>query len=343
MSEQNTEATTEMDASAVDSAQEVPATEQTLEEKIEALADQPAQEEAAIDAKATEGETGEVVDAAEAEGAELKYQPNFGFKVKDKEYEIDEWARSLITDEESEKKVKELFEKAYGLDHVKANRDEIREERNGFKSTLEQQNGLLYDWQYMIDQKDFSALFKAVEINPRDIMMWALKQAELQEAGPDARAAYEQDWQVKRQNRILDQQYSLQQQQLEQMQRDQVTNEYNYLVSTPDISTYKEAFDQRNGANAFANEVALRGEAYERAGNANISVKEVIDEVMKRFPMASAEPAQDATPASSQQQTAPSMPKEVPVIPSTGSGGSSSPAQKEFKSLDELKAFANKF
>lgn len=64
------------------------------------------------------------------------YTPNFKYSVRGQEKEISEKYRALIKDAESEKELKELFEKAEGLDFVKQDRASLKAEHEGFKQQI---------------------------------------------------------------------------------------------------------------------------------------------------------------------------------------------------------------
>lgn len=57
--------------------------------------------------------------SAQKPGETPAFSPNFKLKVMEQEREIPELLRPLIKDAESEKAVRELVEKAYGLEYVK--------------------------------------------------------------------------------------------------------------------------------------------------------------------------------------------------------------------------------
>jgi hypothetical protein len=63
------------------------------------------------------------------------YTPNTKFKVMDKEHEFDAWLAPHIKDAETEKKAKELYEKAYGLDYVKPKYEASQKELEQYKTT----------------------------------------------------------------------------------------------------------------------------------------------------------------------------------------------------------------
>ena len=71
--------------------------------------------------------------------AEPPFKPNTKYKVMDKEYEIPKELQAVMKDAASERMVRELYEKAGGLDVVKTKLNDTRVERDNFatsKSTV---------------------------------------------------------------------------------------------------------------------------------------------------------------------------------------------------------------
>lgn len=97
----------------------------------------PAPESAEVTTQDTDVDNGGEIATQAPETAEAEaipaYVPNFKYTVGGKEKEVDEMFRSLITDAEKEKKIREVFERADGLDLVKQSRAEIKTHFDTFK------------------------------------------------------------------------------------------------------------------------------------------------------------------------------------------------------------------
>jgi len=97
----------------------------------EGLGDADLEEEVTIDEDLDdddEGKKEEVVDEDESEEEAAAYNSDFKYRVKDREFEVDDFLRSIITDEATEKQVVDLLTKAKGLEDTVKSRDKLREE-----------------------------------------------------------------------------------------------------------------------------------------------------------------------------------------------------------------------
>jgi hypothetical protein len=274
-------------------------------------------------AAAGAGATGGEGDAGKAPAA---YAPNFKYKVLKEEKEIPEWARPFVTSADVEKNVRELFEKADGIEAVKTHRDQLVVGH--------------------LQRGDLDIFFEALNIPEATVLKYALYRLQLKE-NPQQFAAHEQMRQIQLQNLQL-------QQQLEQSN----SGYTNIAVQTremqldthlgrPELLTAVQSFDQRVGKpGAFRTEVIKRGKMY-AAMEQDAPVEQVVSEVLQLIGWqgqstqaqpnvqngagAAAAPAAGAgTPAAGQAK---------PTLPNVRGKGTS-PAQKVFKSTEELRKHA---
>ncbi len=307
---------------------EIEASEEVVEENLSSLEDLNAATDKAL------------AEPAAAEEAAPSYEPNYGFKVLDEEHEVEEWLRPLMKDTESEGKVRELCEKAFGLDFVKTERDKVREELSGVKGEFDTQSQNLQRLSGYVEKNDLTTFFHEIGITNDVLINHALTLAERKTMPVEQQQAYDNQWQSQRRAELMEQQYNGLQDKMLAQQNQQTVYEYNNEVSKPEVSQFQLAFDQRNGSGAFANEVARRGQLYEFQGNDTISVSQLVQEVVNfggGFQAQQAQPAATGVPGPEQVVQA----QQVPVIPNTGSSGGQSPAQKEIKTLEDLQKIAN--
>ena len=258
------------------------------------------------------------------------YTPNYKFKVMDKELEFDEFVRPSITSKEHEQKLKELYEKAYGIDEVKKLRDNIRDEYKTYKEQANPVLDMVSKATKAYHADDLDTTFEILGIPKNKILQYAVKQIQLEDLSPEQKAAYNQDRQFKRE-------YLTQQEQLQQMQAEvestktqQRAWELDQAISKPEVAQFAQAFDQRNGPGAFRNEIIMYGASRFQLTKEDLSPEQIISDIVKKYGMqATQSQVANQTP---QQMTAP---KEVPVIP-VAKGGSSSPAYRQVKSLKDL-------
>ena len=132
------------------------------------------------------------------------------------------------------------------------------------------------------------------------------------------------------------QQFAATRDELSQLQRRQVVSEYNVELSKPDVQQFQLAFDQRNGEGSFAAEVAERGKYHESVNKTVLPISQLVGEIVGRFGGFTA--AAPPVPGNGQVPNSQGVvsPQNLPVIPNTGGGGGSSPAQKVITSVADL-------
>lgn len=280
--------------------------------------------------------------AADPAAPPAPYQPNFKFKVMDKEHEVPEWLRAAIKDEKTNKEAIELFEKAYGLDHVKPKYKQTREEFQALKGTHEGLTKQLKTAGHYLKNGDLDSYFDYLQINPQYVMQWAIEKAQYSQLDENGRRQYDERNSARR--RAID--LELRQGELESSSQSQLQELFqehlNMALERPDVQTFKEQFNARVGnPNAFMEEVAMRGEAiFQRTGK-NPPPHQVIQEVMRLYghSVQSAAAPAPAAPTNNPGQAAPQAPAKPPVIPHV-SGRNASPTNQVSKSIDDIRKAA---
>jgi murein DD-endopeptidase MepM/ murein hydrolase activator NlpD len=291
---------------------------------------------------ASTAQASEAASAAEAQSSQSQqavdapaWTPDYKFKVMDEEKEVDELLRPAITDQEKQAKIKELYEKAYGLDHVKAKREQLEKEYNDYKGQTAPVLDNLKQVGAYLKNKDFGSFFNTFKLTDEDILQYAIKRLEYLEADPAKRQLIEAQEQEK--TRLA--QTSLENEQLREWKKQQETNafvnEFQATLSKPDYSSISQQFDARAGTQgAFRNAVIMHGQTLSRQAGRTIPVEEVVQNLVQTYglsQMASQpSPAQTAATGSSDS----SQRKDtLPKIKSTGS----SPVASKVKSISDLK------
>jgi hypothetical protein len=103
------------------------------------------------------------------------YKPNFKFKALGKEMEIDKFLHDAIKDAESEKKIRELYEKAHGLDYIKPMRDRLQEEN---QALVQEKQGMDYQLKalsHFVQTDNMGAFFQALKIPEDKVLKYALE------------------------------------------------------------------------------------------------------------------------------------------------------------------------
>lgn len=266
------------------------------------------------------------------------YQPNFKFKVKDQEKEIDEWLRPVVKDAETEKKLKELHERAFGLDEVKSSRDsfktkyeDVNTKYTGLEKSLQTLSGY-------VQRGDYDSFFQSLQIPKESILKYAINELRYNELPQDQKA------QIDQQKRFQQEQYAFQSQseQHAAQMREFGMQQLNFEMSKPDVSQVVQSFDQRMGPGAFQREVINRGAYYEQVHGKTLPASQLISEVLA---IVSPSAGQQAVPPSASAQAAQTTPSQgvqpqqeaKPTVKVFQGGGNASPVKKQINSLDDLR------
>jgi len=220
--------------------------------------------EAPKEATPTQSESPTIVGGAPQEAPQ--YQPNFKFKVKDAEHEIPEAFRSVVKDPETEKKVREIFEKAYGLDEVKQSRDKYQTQIKELTEREQKQYAPIMrqvmEAEAHYKRNDIGAVFKTLGIPENKVYEWALHQAKLADLPEDQKRIYTQSEEARRQEYQAQTQMEQMREQMMTLQVSQRNQELSAALTKSDVAALVQAFDAKQGAGAFQDEAIRLGQYY---------------------------------------------------------------------------------
>lgn len=281
--------------------------------------------------------------AVEAAKAPPAYTPNYRFKVLDKEHEFDEIVRPVITNEAVEKKLRELYEKSYGLDSVKTKYQESKQQLEEFKPQVEQYKaimGTIDQARSAYERGDFEQLFKHLAIDQQKVLQWVVSKVNYEQLPPEQKQLYDRQLAAEREAYSVKQENARLKSEQEKQEMAALEEQLKMLTSLrPDVASYEQAFNSRVGKpDAFRNELLLRGDFAWRTSKKRMTAFEAADEVMRMYgPLA---PQMQGAPGQQNPSTPVTHQSTVPVLPNVR-GGSASPLKgKKPKSLDELRALA---
>ena len=282
------------------------------------------------------------------------YTPNFKFVASDAEHEIPEFVRGVIKDADTEKKIKEIFEKAYGLDTVKARMAEFKTEHSQLKRNFNDLIGGIQELRELYQGGDLDGFFDRLKIPVDRILQYALDKVTYNELPPEQRKVLDERLAAQRQTRELEKQNQAQ----IQDSFDSITRAKGLLLDAslarPDIQSIARAFESSPGRKPgdFRRAVCEHGEYvwFKSNGQMDLTPEEAISQVMSRYGLTPAiaqggtQPLQaNANPNVAQSNgtlnSVPKPPNQVPVIPNVA-GRTSSPLKEKPKSIDDLKKLA---
>lgn len=270
------------------------------------------------------------------------FMPNFKFKVMDKEHEIAEMFRPLIKDADTEKQIKELHEKAYGLDTVKQRFNEFRDQFKTTKSRLEQYDTQLNDLRETFKRGDLENWFKMMGVPEEKILQWVVNKAQYQQLPPEQRKVLDEKRAAENEAFQLRKEREGYQQQIQERGRQAKQYALQVELAKPDVKAFSDQFNARAGTpEAFFEEVRRTGEYawYQSNGKVDLTPEQAIQQVMARWG-ALAKPA-EAPLIPPKGISQPSMPaQQAPAIPNVAGRQSNTVAKSKPKSLADLKKLA---
>lgn len=269
------------------------------------------------------------------------YTPNFKVKVMNKEHEIPEMYRGLMKDAETEKQVREIFERSIGLDVVKAERARLQEEHKQVKGEHETLTRSLKTLSDFLNNGDLEAFFSSVKITDEQIMRYAAEKLQYGDLNDQQRRQYDEAREAKRRAYWEEQEKLSYQAQVEQFHVEQRQAQLSQVMSAPDVAHVVEAFDQRHGPGSFQSEVIQLGQMIWSTQQRDATPQELVSHLARKYgafiqPQQSQPQVPPSQPAQQQAPKAPQAPKQVPVIPTPSSSGGVSPAQRTVRTTEDL-------
>lgn len=301
----------------------------------------------------------------------LKYKSSVWNKetkaLEQKEFEIDDRFKEIMKDPEAEKLVRELHEKAQGIEGMKERLtlerqriQEVSQESTGLKNQINDARSI-YQKAIQGAKTDetkilhLESFFKKLDIPNNVIFEYAIQHAKLLEMDPSQRNAIVGHLQAEQQADELRLQQSQSEQTTQQLIHQAHSQAMNMVLERPEVKALSEAFDARTGTpGSFAQKVWDEGNiAYVTQNGKVLTPEQAVQAAIARYsltnspllPPAKENTGNPAAPASAapngvgvnQGNGKRVVQRETKVIPNVTGSGSASPAQsKSFNSIEDL-------
>ena len=272
------------------------------------------------------------------------WQPNYKFNVLDEQKEVDDWIKDKITDADMEAKVRDLYERAYGIDHLKVDRETLRNHNQKLDQTV---NTYASNYQRLgsyIQNNDLNSFFKEWNIPPDKLVDFAINHVRMNDPNIPAEERQAVQHEQQQQQMLADLQYqnNMMRNQLQGNTVQQTAIDLNIELSKPEIASISQDYDARAGKQgAFRERVINMGSMLSQPDPATgqyrvPSVTEVLNQTVQFLgynPAAMGQPLvqQPGPGAHAQQHQA-----AKPVIP-TVRGSGASPVKAQVRSLADLR------
>lgn len=272
------------------------------------------------------------------QGDAQTWKPSYKYTVNKKEFEFDDFIKPIIKTKDAEEKLKELYQKAYGLDEVKTARETFRQQAEEWKNKYSQVEQSLQTLGGFVKKGDLQTFFQALNIPKDKIIQYAIEELKYQELPPEQRQALDaQKQQVAEFESAMTQNQMLQQQ-MAQMVQKQAEFELNQELAKPDLSQAIAAYDAQVATpGAFKAEVIRRGQYYEAVHKISPPASQLVKEVFQLIGANGlTKPSLPTAPQSTPSQVVQNQ-QTKPIITSFQGGGGKSPAKKVPTSIEELR------
>lgn len=263
------------------------------------------------------------------------YTPNFKFKSLGEEKEFDEFIRGAIKDVETEKKVRELYERSHGVDFIKKQRDHIRTELQSTKSKWAPVEAEMKQAAFYLQQNDLFKFAEMFGITEQKLVESVEQRLKYYQMSPEQRAVYDQRRQAMDQNFQLQNENVSTQDTLLNQQAEMVEMGLQMMMTSPDMQSMGSQYDSRAGKPGSFQEAVLKmGDYLTRTSGRFVPVHEAAKEVIK---MAALQ-AHPQAAAPNQVPPAPQVvsPPQKPTITSI-QAKPVSPVKAKVRNLDDLR------
>lgn len=264
------------------------------------------------------------------------WQPNYKFKVHDKEHEFDKFVHGVIKTPEEEKRLREVYEKAYGLDVVKP---KYQKAQSDYQSLNGKHESLISELKQVGDavrSGDLDTAFKSLNISEDTVYKWVKAKLDEAEMPEHQRQMLNEQRQQAKQAQLLAKENETLRSNWENAQIDMRQRELDLSLGSPSVSPIMSAFDAKFGQGSFMQEVIMTGAMANQMGK-DPSAQELVQQVVAKYgPLLTPQSAVQASqPGTQQSQAARSA--SLPNI----KGSSTTATKAKPRSLADLKKLAD--
>lgn len=263
------------------------------------------------------------------------YTPNLKFKVMDKEHEFAPYLKDVIKDPKTEKEIRELYEKAYGLDYVKPKYAKRNEEYQSLQTEHKSLVDGVMELREVYNNGDMDGFFNRLKIPFDKVLSYVASKIQYSELPPEQRQQIDAQMEVKRQ--LLDTQKSkstIEQQYHEQMVQAK-SQMLDFQLSRQDVADFGKQYQEKTGkpfreaVAEYANSVYYTRK--DQSGkNVDLTPEQAVKEMMEHYGKF-VQPAAAAPVAPT-----PEAPK-IPVIPNVSGRQTSPVTNAPAKSIKEIR------
>jgi hypothetical protein len=276
---------------------------------------------------------------AAAAAAQAEYKANLTYEVSKQKKQFDEVFKEVIKNEAQEKKLRELYEKADGLDIVKQSRDSFK---NRFEEYQKQWQPVEQDLKTVgkyLQAGDLDNFFKMFQVPEQKVVDWMAQKIQYNQMSPEERARVDNLRQVRGENYRKSDEVETLRQSLEKQEVQHLTFQLDMLRETQKYADAAAAFDERLGKpGSFEEKLFDFGELLsQRNGGQTVPPKQVFEMMVKEYGLEGQAPTPGAPPQARTVVTTP--PVEKPTVTQIKGSKTATPVKRQFRSIKDLETY----
>lgn len=273
---------------------------------------------------------------AAAAAAQAEYKANLTYEVSKQKKQFDEVFKEVIKNEAQEKKLRELYEKADGLEIVKQSRDTFKQRFEEYQKQWQPVEQDLKTVGKYLQANDFDNFFKMFQIPEQKVVDWMAQKIQYNQMSPEERARVDALKEARGQNYKKADEVENLRQTLEQQEVQHLSFQLDMLRETQKYADAASAFDERLGKpGSFEEKLFQMGELLSlRNGGKTVPPKQVFDMMVKEYGLEGAA----ATPAPPPQAktVVATPPVEKPTVTQIKGSKTATPVKRQFRSIEDL-------
>jgi hypothetical protein len=271
------------------------------------------------------------------QAVEEVFTPNYKYKAYGKEFEMDEWARPLLS-KDTQPHLTKLFEKAGGFEPLKERYQTLEQEFGNYKNAYTELDQVRNHILSSVQKGDLGSVFQSMGINNEQIKNYVRKQLEYEGLPPEQKQAIDRQHQLEHQQHLFQRQLQEQQHVTQELMMQKHEIEIVHTFSSPKYAGLIENYNQRAGNDQAFRSVVDKIGAYEFTVNGrHMPVAEAVDQAIQLLGLNATEVPQgpQAYSQHTNGHTHSNRPQPKPII--VPSGSSAAPVKKAVSTWEDLK------
>lgn len=262
-----------------------------------------------------------------------EWQPNYKYKYRGEEKEIDDpYFRSVIKDPDSEKKFRDLYERAEATSFYKQDFYDIRKKYEDIAPKYQELDSQLKKIATVYEKGDMDLFFKGLGVDEKKVFEWVAKKLQYEQLPEDQKRLYDENRDARVRSLGMEEELAYHREQAAKEAVNARSFQLERELGKADVQSIASEYDAIYGNGSFEKEVVRAGQFEWLTNKRDISAVEAVQMVVGKVKPIVERLQSAGTPAN------PSMPK--PKVITNLAASSNMPAKRRITSIEDLKKLA---